>query len=77
MTRYMVWVVTKNCEGWGCSLCGWIIATSDLDTTVAALQYNRAAQRAFDAHECEQNGNGAKRPSSSIGIIRPLRANYF
>lgn len=58
MTRYMVWVVTDTEEGWGCSLCDWITATPELDTTVAALQYNRAAQQAFDSHEYHPNGNG-------------------
>jgi len=49
----MVWVQTESSEGWGCSLCHWIIATPDLDSTVAALKYNHAAQLAFDSHECE------------------------
>jgi hypothetical protein len=58
MTRYMVWVQIENNEGWGCSLCDWLIATSEIDTTVAALKYNHAAQQAFDSHECHQSGNG-------------------
>ena len=54
----MVWVVTDTEEGWGCSLCDWLIATPELDTTVAALKYNHAATQAFQEHECRQNGNG-------------------
>jgi hypothetical protein len=59
MIRYMVWVQTEKNEGWGCSLCNWIIAASDIDTTVAALKYNHTAQRAFDVHECCVHGNGS------------------
>jgi hypothetical protein len=54
----MVWVQIETSEGWGCSLCNWIVATPELETTVAALRYNRTAQLAFDAHECHRNGNG-------------------
>jgi hypothetical protein len=59
MTRYMVWVQIENNEGWGCTLCDWLIAASDIDTTVAALKYNHEAQQAFDAHECCVDGNGS------------------
>jgi hypothetical protein len=64
MIGNMVWVVSDTEEGWGCTLCDWIIATPELDTTVAALKYNRIAQKNFDTHECRQNGNGngVKRP---------------
>ena len=58
MSRYMVWVQTESSEGWGCSLCEWVIAASEIETTVAALRYNRAAQRAFDVHECHRYGRG-------------------
>ncbi len=77
MIRYMVWVQAEDAEGWGCSICNWIIATPELDTTVAVLNYNRIAQRSFDTHECRQDGNGAKKPSSGIGHERSPQAGCF
>ena len=77
MSRYMVWVETDNSEGWGCSICDWIIATPELDTTVAALKYNRTAQLSFERHECRENGNGAKKPSSAIAYMRSPQAGCF
>ena len=59
MIRYMVWVVGEICEGWGCTRCDWVIAVPPLESTVAALQYNRTAQKTFDAHDCAQNGRAA------------------
>ena len=59
MIADMVWVVTDTEEGWGCSLCDWIIATPELDTTVATLGYNRTAQQAFDEHQCRNNGDNS------------------
>jgi hypothetical protein len=59
MIRYMVWIILEIGEGWGCTRCDWVIAAPPLESTVAALQYNRTAQKIFDAHDCGQNGRAA------------------
>jgi hypothetical protein len=70
----MVWVQAESREGWGCSLCDWILTTPELDTTVAALKYNRIAQQNFDTHECYEN---AKKPFQGIDFVRSAHAGHF
>jgi hypothetical protein len=55
MGRHMVWLEDDHCAGWSCSQCCWILSPFRLETTVAALAYNRAAQGAFDQHDCIVN----------------------
>jgi hypothetical protein len=75
MSRYMVWVQTDSSEGWGCSLCDWIIAALAIDTTVAALHYNHAAQQALmptNASETETARRNRPPESASFKAPAPI-----
>ena len=44
MSRLLVWVEDDHFAGWSCSHCSWAISAIQLDTTVAALAFNKFAQ---------------------------------
>jgi len=48
----MDWIEDDNFAGWSCSHCSWAVSAIQLDTTVAALAFNRSAQQGFEKHEC-------------------------
>ena len=54
MTR-MIWVEGDEFTGWCCSACEWKITMPRLDSTVAALAFNRGAQESFEKHACAAN----------------------
>jgi hypothetical protein len=52
MTRRMIWAEDDNFTGWCCSHCPWGLVAPRLESTVAALAFNRVAQENFDQHVC-------------------------
>jgi hypothetical protein len=50
--RRMIWAESETVTGWCCSHCAWSIATPRLETTVAAISFNRVAQETFERHDC-------------------------
>jgi hypothetical protein len=48
----MIWAESETVTGWCCSHCAWSIATPRLETTVAAISFNRVAQETFEQHDC-------------------------
>jgi hypothetical protein len=55
MTRHMIWAEDENFTGWCCSRCPWGVVAPRLESTVAALAFNRVAQEGFEQHACAQN----------------------
>ena len=52
MNERMAWIEDEYFKGWHCSECNWAVSAIRVDTTVAVLAFNRAAQDGFDRHEC-------------------------
>jgi hypothetical protein len=52
MNRRMIWADGDNFTGWCCSVCPWGLIAPRIDSTVAALAFNRVAQQDFEKHEC-------------------------
>jgi len=52
MDKRLIWVDGDNFSGWCCSNCTWAITAPRMDSTVAALAFNRVAQKDFDHHTC-------------------------
>ncbi len=48
-------LLTSDFTGWCCSVCEWGMAAPRLDSTVAALAFNRVAQETFEKHDCTRN----------------------
>lgn len=48
----MIWAEDADFTGWCCSACEWGIIAPHLDSTVAALAFNRVAQEEFEKHQC-------------------------
>jgi hypothetical protein len=55
MTRHMIWAEDEKFTGWCCSQCLWGIVAPRLESTVAALAFNREAQKSFDGHACARH----------------------
>ncbi len=55
MTRHMIWAEDENFTGRCCSRCPWGVVAPRLESTVAALAFNRVAQEGFDQHACAQS----------------------
>jgi len=55
--KRLIWVGAENFSGWCCSHCTWAITAPRMDSTVAALAFNRVAQQVFDKHTCD-NAHG-------------------
>jgi hypothetical protein len=53
MQRRMIWVEGDDFTGWCCSACHWGMTAPRLDSTVAALAFNRVAQESFEKHDCK------------------------
>jgi hypothetical protein len=68
MSRRMVWMEDDHCAGWSCSQCSWLLSPLRLDTTVAALAYNRTAQGAFDRHDCIASKQTGKARAQTAGL---------
>ncbi len=52
VTKRMVWAEDEDFTGWCCSQCRWAVTAPRLDTTVAALAFNRSAEEGFNKHSC-------------------------
>jgi hypothetical protein len=52
LNRHMIWAENEDFTGWCCSRCLWGLIAPRLETTVAALAFNRVAQEGFDKHAC-------------------------
>jgi hypothetical protein len=48
----MIWAEDERLTGWCCSHCTWGITAPRLESTVAALSFNRLAQETFEKHNC-------------------------
>jgi hypothetical protein len=57
MERRMIWIEDDEFTGWCCSDCQWGIIVPHLDSTVAALAFNRVAQEEFEKHDCATGAN--------------------
>jgi hypothetical protein len=58
MNRELIWIDGDDFTGWSCSRCTWGMTTPCLDSTVAALAFNRVAQQDFERHSCVHNAQG-------------------
>jgi hypothetical protein len=52
MNKRLIWVEGDDFTGWRCSRCTWSITAPHLESTVAALAFNRLAQESFEKHNC-------------------------
>ncbi len=52
MSRRMIWAEDERLTGWYCSQCGWGLIAPHLESTLAALAFNRVAQESFEKHAC-------------------------
>jgi hypothetical protein len=62
MTRHMIWAEDENFTGWCFSRCPWCVVAPSLESTVAALAFNRVAQEGFEQHACAHNIQREARP---------------
>jgi len=67
MSRRMIWLEDDHFAGWSCSQCRWTVAALLLDTTVAALAYNRTAQEGFEQHDCVASTQKVKARAQAAG----------
>lgn len=52
MPTRMIWIEDETFTGWCCPICTWGITAPRLDSTVAALAFNRVALEDFERHSC-------------------------
>jgi hypothetical protein len=52
MQRRMIWAEDDHFTGWCCSHCHWSLIAPHLESTVAALVFNRFAEEDFAQHDC-------------------------
>jgi hypothetical protein len=55
MSTRMIWLEDNEFTGWYCPHCTWGIVAPRLESTVAALAFNRLAQETFEKHNCHEN----------------------
>ena len=48
----MIWIEDDGITAWCCSDCQWSIAAPYLESTVAAIRFNRVAQESVEKHNC-------------------------
>jgi hypothetical protein len=53
MSTRMIWIEDETFTGWCCPVCTWGITAPRLESTVAAIAFNRVAQQDFERHSCE------------------------
>jgi len=63
VNRHMIWAENEHFTGWCCSHCLWGLIAPRLETTVAALAFNRVAQEGFAKHACLGGAQAETRPS--------------
>jgi hypothetical protein len=55
MNKHLIRVEGDDFTGWCCSHCTWGIIAPHLESTVAALAFNRLAQKTFERHRCDDS----------------------
>ena len=55
MHKHLISIDEDDFSGWCCSRCTWGMTTPLLESTVAALAFNRLAQEDFEKHTCKPN----------------------
>ena len=55
MHKRLIWIDGDDFSGWCCSHCAWGMTAPRLESTVAALAFNRLAQDDFEKHTCNPN----------------------
>jgi len=55
MEKRLIWVEDERFTGWCCSRCSWGLIAPRLESTVAALAFNRVAHESFEQHDCTDN----------------------
>jgi hypothetical protein len=55
MHKHLISIDGDDFSGWCCSRCTWGMTTPLLESTVAALAFNRLAQEDFEKHACKPN----------------------
>ena len=55
MNKRLIWVEGDDFSGWCCPDCSWGMTAPRLESTVAALAFNRLAQETFEKHKCAAN----------------------
>jgi hypothetical protein len=55
MNKRLIRVDGDDFSGWCCSHCTWGMTAPLLESTVAALAFNRVAQEDFEKHSCLHN----------------------
>ena len=55
MNKRLIWVEGDDFTGWCCPECSWGMTAPRLESTVAALAFNRLAQETFERHKCADN----------------------
>jgi hypothetical protein len=58
MNKHLIWIDGDDFSGWCCSHCTWGMTAPRLESTVAALTFNRVAQEDFEKHTCVHNAQG-------------------
>jgi hypothetical protein len=53
MNKGLIWMDGDDFSGWCCH-CNWGMTTPHLDSTVAALAFNRLAEETFEKHDCAE-----------------------
>jgi hypothetical protein len=52
MDRHMIWIEDGELTGWCCSDCQWELVVPRMESSQAALAFNRVAQEEFQKHDC-------------------------
>jgi hypothetical protein len=66
MNKRMIWVDGDDFTGWCCAHCPWGMTAPRLESTVAALAFNRLAQETFEKRTCAQSAHGGPRPATTM-----------
>jgi hypothetical protein len=67
MNKEIVWIEDEHFEGWHCCGCGWAISAIQVESTVAVLAFNRAAQEGFEKHDCVSTAPKPKTRARAAG----------
>jgi hypothetical protein len=57
MNKRLIKVDGDDFTGWCCSHCSWDMTVRRLESTVAALAFNRLAQETFEKHNCADSAH--------------------
>jgi hypothetical protein len=73
MNKQLIWIDDDDFSGWCCSRCTWGMTAPRLESTVAALAFNRVAQEDFEKHTCVHNAQGDARYASAESRFLEVR----